>query len=614
MTVSAFLLLSFYVQAAFRRHNEAARIWYGSLRTVCHRIATVWPQAMPGNAHYKGDLKRVFGLLASLPIVLKHHLRDSKDLSELRGLLSNQDLAAIHVAENMPFKVIDMLKAHVLEFYACLDRVAEPENVFPGASILLYCFSISALEGIVQRAVFLASFPISSAFVYLLDLLTVIWFFLLPFVLAESSGWFTILWILIITYSVLGLRSVAVELQQPFGFDLNDHDLDKAADAIVKDILHVQRQHSAGVPTYVFQSETSAIWSSAPLNDQSVDDTPLLPEKVGVGKHFWLIGHAVHPLVMVALIVWAGVCAVLAWVTHKYWEINDECPSLWCSRISVNSDVMTYIGFSLFLLLGFRLFDSHSRYTSALSIWQGAMTSEVEDISNTIFSMSDRGIWHPQDHEKIAGHLSASGVMVMSNLRRESFSKSLREYVSETDAQIIESEPDGASYCLDVVRSYFILDDMNGRVNARKCSVDLLVWLGFASQRIDSVQSELEQIKRAPLPYGYLQHMRIVLVIWLLLLPLGLVESSQWLSILWSAIISYGVVGISTWCDELADPFGHDISDVPLESLVGKLARVVKENLFLSPTSTYSFIHSHRSESFPAVTENDNNVSIPIER
>lgn len=563
------------------------------------------------NSHYSGDFKRVFGLLGALPIVLKHQVRDDKNLTELRGLLSRKDLGSIQVSDNMALTVIEMLKAHVVEFSSYPDRVSNPHDVDIGCHSFLVLSSLTELESIIEKVVFLQSFPISPAFIYLSDALIFIWFLFLPFVFAETSGWLSILWVFLIAYSILGLREVAVELQQPFGTDLNDIDLDEAADNITRDVLCVQRRHSRGIRSYVKNNGATPLWTSAKIDSLTQYD---VEAKISLADRLKLALHAVTPDGMLSVLFWAAISCFLAWLTHKYWKFGEqECPNIWCSRIAVNNDVKAYIGFSLFLLLGFRLYDSHARYVAALSVWQGELCVDMERISNLLFSFSEREYWHKNDVERIAGHLAGAAVVLVSQLRGENYAKKLREVVSEEDAELIEAETDGSLYCLDVVRGYIHDEDRKrGKPIPSKCAYNAVFAASLIFRVVDNVKSKCEEIKKVPLPFGYVQHMKYVLIIWLALLPLGLVESSGWRAILWTVLISYGVVGIATWCNELADPFGYDLSDVPLDSMLDQLIEIIKENFRVSQAGSSSFVLPDRTKSFPAPPKVTNDVVLPI--
>lgn len=610
--ITAFLLLSFFVNAAYSRYNQASKIWLSSMKILLHRIAVLWTLNFIPNSHYNGDFKRVFGLLGSLPIVLKHQVRNDRNLTELRGLLSRKDLGTILVADNMALRVIEMLKAHIVECTTYPTRVSIPSNVAVSSHTTSICSSLGELESVVQTVELLHTVPISSAFKRLSDALIVIWFLFLPFVFAEESGWFSILWIFLIAYSILGLRHVASELQQPFGTDLNDIDLDKAADIITRDILCVQRRHSRGFPSYIMNNGTTPNWTS---NTPDRNVLSKMASDISSVERLKLVLHAVTPVSFFYVLFWAAFCSFLAWLTNAYWGFsNSECTNTWCSRISVNNDVKAYIGFSLFLLLGFRLYDSHSRYVSALSVWQGELLAEVEILGNMFLAMAEPLNWHPNDFGRIAGHLAGAAIVLVSQLRGENYGKELREVVSEEDAQLIEAETDGSLYCLDLIRGYLHDKSAKGELrksNSSKCPSIPIFFLAYVLIAIDEVKGKCETIKTVPLPFGYVQHMKYVLFIWLVLLPLGVVESSGWLSVLWTVLISYGILGIATWCDELADPFGHDLSDVPLDMLLNQIIGAVKENVRLTTLGTASYILSERTESFPGIVHDT--TSLPME-
>lgn len=96
------------------------------------------------------------------------------------------------------------------------------------------------------------------------------------------------------------------------------------------------------------------------------------------------------------------------------------------------------------------------------------------------------------------------------------------------------------------------------------------------------------------MPYRYVVHLRIFLFIWVVLLPLGIVEQNGWISALWTTIIAYGVIGVERWADELADPFGDDVSDVPLERLCDVVNNVIKKEFDMYHHGLYSLIKTNR--------------------
>lgn len=117
----------------------------------------------------------------------------------------------------------------------------------------------------------------------------------------------------------------------------------------------------------------------------------------------------------------------------------------------------------------------------------------------------------------------------------------------------------------------------------------LIVWtLLFQITNLKKYGAQCERIVGVALPFGYVAHIRILIMIWLSTLPLGLVESSGWWTIGWVVVIAYGVIGIERWSAELADPFGTDVSDVPLGKFRVDAVEAIRTNLRCSQNGSGS--------------------------
>ncbi|CAG8594553.1 1891_t:CDS:2, partial [Cetraspora pellucida] len=75
----------------------------------------------------------------------------------------------------------------------------------------------------------------------------------------------------------------------------------------------------------------------------------------------------------------------------------------------------------------------------------------------------------------------------------------------------------------------------------------------------------MHTISNAPIPYPYQIHMKQSLNIYICFLSLALVESMGWTMIPIVAIIAFILFGLETLGNEIANPFGEDKSDLPLE-------------------------------------------------
>jgi putative membrane protein len=76
-----------------------------------------------------------------------------------------------------------------------------------------------------------------------------------------------------------------------------------------------------------------------------------------------------------------------------------------------------------------------------------------------------------------------------------------------------------------------------------------------------------ERIRKTPLPFAYVVHLRRALILYCVTLPFALVEPFGWWSILVTALISYTFFGIEELGVEIENPFGDDANDLPLEQI-----------------------------------------------
>jgi putative membrane protein len=92
---------------------------------------------------------------------------------------------------------------------------------------------------------------------------------------------------------------------------------------------------------------------------------------------------------------------------------------------------------------------------------------------------------------------------------------------------------------------------------------------------LSSVQAGCERIKTTPLPFAYTLLLHRTAYLFCILLPFGLAGLLGWATPFLSAVVSYTFFGLDALGDELEDPFGIDVNDLPLNALVRIVERDV---------------------------------------
>lgn len=85
-----------------------------------------------------------------------------------------------------------------------------------------------------------------------------------------------------------------------------------------------------------------------------------------------------------------------------------------------------------------------------------------------------------------------------------------------------------------------------------------------------------ERIRKTPLPFAYIVHLRRALVLYCFTLPFALVQTFGWGTILDVLFVSYIFFGIEEIGVEIEGPFGFDDNDLPLE----QISETIRHNVF----------------------------------
>lgn len=593
----AFFLLGFYVRLAFARYFEAGVVWFDLVPGGCMSLVSSWTRMFDRGAWHEGDMDRVIGHIAAFPIVLKHSVRDSRDLRDLQGLLTLEDVVAIQHADDMPSRCVDVIRSYYYRSSNQSNRNVSDGEDLDGNRVSFIEPVLGLLDAAITSARFLKEFQFAQGFAQELNFLLGLWFVLLPFALAEVSGWLCPVWVFIIALAILGMYSVAEELQMPFGVDLNDLDLDEIADRWMQAVLNIYKEYSPGRSALIFDDGKHPIEKPG---------RPAMPDEklqLTLWETLKISSKSVPWRVFVAVTVWAILSTTFVWLLSRASSFlhGNSCVGNWCSILAISGPVQTYIGFAFFLLLGFKLADSHSRYSLGQSLWNENLNLLPRNLVLQIYGAYRAGLTHDGDRSRMTAHATAAPTAIADWLHADGqFLKGLTDVVNADAAARIKSMPAPAFYCLDVISSYVMEADDRFRESGQADNARL----GFhwSTNRLlgkfGASLGEILRIVNIPLPFGYVTHIRTFAVVWVAVLPLEIVESAGWMTIPWSILIAYSVLSIVTWAEQLAQPFGDDFADLPVETLRRRTAESVREVMKQMQSGYSAFICADR-DAFP---------------
>ncbi|MFN7934223.1 MAG: bestrophin family ion channel [Bryobacteraceae bacterium] len=227
-------------------------------------------------------------------------------------------------------------------------------------------------------------------------------------------------------------------------------------------------------------------------------------------------------------------------------------------KLAIPSTIHTLVGLALGLLLVFRTNASYDRFWEGRKLWGGM----VNETRNLIRAAAQFLHTDPALLQQLAAWTAAFPFATMNHLRGKQDLGDAASGLPPAEVQAaIEAEHTPMavamrmSACLTEARRRGLLTDYSQI--AIDQNIQLLVdYLGGC-----------ERIRKTPLPFAYVVHLRRALVLYCFTLPFALVDTFGWTTVADTLLLSYVFFGIEEIGVEIEGPFGYDDNDLPLEQI-----------------------------------------------
>ncbi|MEO7651728.1 MAG: bestrophin family ion channel [Bryobacteraceae bacterium] len=232
--------------------------------------------------------------------------------------------------------------------------------------------------------------------------------------------------------------------------------------------------------------------------------------------------------------------------------------------IAIPSLMHTLVGTALGLLLVFRTNASYDRFWEGRRLWGGIVNDSRNLIRGAAVQLAaDRELLFELTRwTAIFAHAAARG------LRGESGIGPLTEGLRANEVAEVS---EGQHPALAVASR---MTDVLNRARERGYISDIIY--GGLDRSIEQLINHLggcERIRKTPLPFAYVVHLRRALVIYCYTLPFALVSSYGWFTVADVLVIAYVFFGIEEIGVEIEGPFGTDDNDLPLDDICETIHR-----------------------------------------
>ncbi|TAF09356.1 MAG: hypothetical protein EAZ77_05350 [Nostocales cyanobacterium] len=222
------LLLVFRTNTAYERFWEGRKIWGSIVNTVRNLSRQIWVSVDEINTNDKDKKIKALKLLVGFAVATKLHLRGESVNSELEELIPTSCYLNLKTMNNPPLEVAFWISDYLQQQYNrnCINsyQLAAMQKLL---NILVD--NLGACERILKT-------PIPLAYAIHLKQLLLLYCLLLPFQIVESLGWWTGFISALVSFTLLGIEAIGLEIENPFGYDHNDLPLDAICNTMKRNI------------------------------------------------------------------------------------------------------------------------------------------------------------------------------------------------------------------------------------------------------------------------------------------------------------------------------------------------------------------------------------------
>ncbi len=285
--------------------------------------------------------------------------------------------------------------------------------------------------------------------------------------------------------------------------------------------------------------------------------------KVWFSMIFHAYSRAVMKTLMPALIFMGFFSTLLCYVLLDVLRFHEND---FHTTISMHS----LLGIVLGLFLVFRTNSAYDRWWEGRKLW-GSMVNNTRNFAHKLNAFLER---KDVDNRKWFALMIPNFVI--------SVKEHLRKGVTTRDLEITDSnflsQVEGVKHIPNRLSS-MLYERVNTLYRDKSFSGEQLFLLDKELKEFSEILGACERIKSTPIPYSYTMYIKQFIFIYVITLPLAFVTTSGYITIPIVMLITFVLLSVELIAEEIEDPFGRDINDLPTDELSEKIKDNVREIL-----------------------------------
>lgn len=252
---------------------------------------------------------------------------------------------------------------------------------------------------------------------------------------------------------------------------------------------------------------------------------------------------------------------LIAWLELEYWDLSKN------SYVKNLTLLHNLLGFVLSLLLVFRTNTAYERWWEGRKIW-GSLVNSSRNLAI-----------------KLKAYLPVEDTISRKYFQRliPTYAKVLAAHLSKETTRL-ELDED-TMYVLDKTKhlpnqvAQLLILKTQELYQQKKLNDVQYINLNAELTNFTEVCGACERIKNTPIPFSYSLFIKKFIFFYIMTLPFGFVFSLGYYVIPVVAFIFYVLSSLELIAEEIEDPFGSDVNDLPLTKIASNIQKNIKEIL-----------------------------------
>jgi ion channel-forming bestrophin family protein len=235
-----------------------------------------------------------------------------------------------------------------------------------------------------------------------------------------------------------------------------------------------------------------------------------------------------------------------------------------------STTVHSLLGIVLGLFLVFRTNSAYDRWWEGRRLWGGIVNSTRN------FAMKLNAYLPPNDEEN----------RIWFAKMIPNFVYAAKEHLRQ-GVQISELDPLDDNFAEDLKKfkhrpnrmAGMMFSKVNDLYRRNVLTGDHMINLDKELKDFMDLVGGCERIKNTPIPYSYSMYVKKFIFIYIITLPLGFVSTFGYATVPAVLLVSFILLSVELIAEEIEDPFGRDINDLPTDDLAKRIRENVNEIL-----------------------------------